>query len=63
MYKYAGNGSYIVGIPARDLTNKEAEQYGINRLVASGLYEAPKRSRRKPKDDDKNVEAQENDNG
>lgn len=36
--KYIGNGSAIVGIPARDLTPAEVELYGEAFLLASGLY-------------------------
>lgn len=37
--KWLGKG-YLHGIPARDLTVKEAEKYGgIDALLLSGLYE------------------------
>ena len=36
--KYVGKGSFIVGIPARDLTAPEVKRYGLERLVATGLY-------------------------
>lgn len=36
--KYIGAGS-IPDIPARDLTKEEAGLHGIERLLASGLYE------------------------
>ncbi len=47
--KYIGNGSFIVGVPARDLNEQEAEYYGVNRLLGSRLYEPidPPRSKRK----------------
>lgn len=35
--KYVG-GASIIGIPARDLTAEEVEQYGRRALLASGLY-------------------------
>ena len=35
--KYIGKG-FIVGIPARDLTDEEVRQYGRRRLLDSGLY-------------------------
>lgn len=39
MLKYNGRG-FLHGIPARDLTPKEAEKYGgVDALVQSGLYE------------------------
>jgi hypothetical protein len=62
MYRYIGTGAYIVGVPTRDLTDREAQQYGEARLVASGLYEAPKRSYKPPKRDEI-IEEQEIDNG
>jgi len=37
MLRYLGGG-FIVGVPARDLTNEEAEQHGVNNLILSGLY-------------------------
>lgn len=37
--KYIGNGAAIPGIPARDLTTKEVEQYGGEKLLlATGIY-------------------------
>jgi len=37
--RYVGDGQYIVGVPARDLTEVEAGQFGgIDSLVASELY-------------------------
>lgn len=45
-YKYKGNG-FVPGIPARDLTDDEAEQIGVAIIEASGLYEAPKKSVKK----------------
>lgn len=38
MLRYIGKG-FIRDIPARDLTEAEAEKYGIEGLVRSGLYE------------------------
>lgn len=35
--KYVG-GSMLDGVPARDLTRAEAEQFGVKRLLQSGLY-------------------------
>ena len=38
MWKYTGKGAFILGIPARDLTDEEAQKIGISRLKKSGLY-------------------------
>lgn len=35
--RYLGGG-FIPKVPARDLSAVEAQHYGINRLIASGLY-------------------------
>ena len=37
MWKYNGNG-FIVGIPARDLSDEEAKKIGIDRVKKCGLY-------------------------
>ncbi len=44
--KYVGKGSFLVGVPARDLSASEAKKYGESKLLNSGLYEEIKR---KPK--------------
>jgi len=52
MLEYIGNGDFIEGIPARDLTESEVALYGgAERLIKSGLY---KRSEKKdqPKKDE-----------
>jgi hypothetical protein len=37
--KYIGQGSFLHGVPARDLSEAEAAQYGgEQKLIASGLY-------------------------
>jgi len=36
--KYVGDGTFLPGIPARDLTEAEVVEYGRKRLLASGLY-------------------------
>jgi hypothetical protein len=36
--KYLGGG-FLPKIPARDLTAAEAKKYGLEKLIASGLYE------------------------
>lgn len=44
MLKYTGKG-FLIGVPARDLTDKEAERYGRQRLIKSGLYVSVKSKR------------------
>ena len=44
--KYTGNGDYLPGIPARDMTMKEWRAYPKEKrdtAVNLGLYEAPKK--------------------
>ncbi len=41
--KYVGKGSFLVGVPARDLNASEVKKFGISRLLESGLYEEVKR--------------------
>lgn len=36
--KYIGDGTALVGVPARDLTETEANLYGRAVLLMSGLY-------------------------
>lgn len=36
--RYTGKG-FIAGVPARDLTDEEAERFSRERLLNSGLYE------------------------
>ena len=43
---YKGKG-FLVGIPARSLTKSEADRYGMERLIASGLYAEPVTAKRK----------------
>ena len=39
MLRYLGEGNFIIGVPARDLTPVEAAQYGgVDALAATGLY-------------------------
>lgn len=47
MWKYVGNGEFIPGIPARDLTDEEAAAH-MKDVVASRLYEkvAPQKGRK-----------------
>lgn len=41
-------GGYLVGVPARDLTELEALVLGRERLIASGLYSEPVKEKPKP---------------
>ena len=42
MLKYIGNGNFLAGVPARDLTDEEAQACGGKAaLLASGLYLTP----------------------
>ena len=43
MWKYLGKAAQI-GIPARDLTDEEAEKYGLKRVKACGLYKHIKKT-------------------
>lgn len=36
--RYIGDGAFLVGIPARDLTEDEVKLYTAKLLLASGLY-------------------------
>ena len=38
MYKYIGENAFLDNVPMRDLTDEEAQKYGIKLLVQSGLY-------------------------
>ena len=46
--KYVGNGTYLRGVPARDLTPGEALTHDEKRLLESGLYVRVKKPRAKP---------------
>ncbi len=47
MYIFIGRkGSYLPGVPARDLTIEEVLRFGEDRILKSGLY---RKSRSKPK--------------
>jgi len=35
--KYVGSG-FLPGVPKRDLSEEEAKQHGISKLLKSGLY-------------------------
>lgn len=46
MLKYVGKGSFLPGIPARDLNDEEVSKYGGKReLIATGLYAEVERQR------------------
>lgn len=52
MLKYVGQGTSWPGVPARDLTEEEVEQYGGERvLLAVGLWEKPKLPKPAKKDE------------
>jgi hypothetical protein len=38
VYRYIGDGAALAGVPARDLTEKEAQEYGVRLLLSRGLY-------------------------
>ena len=60
MFTYIGGGNWIPGVPARDLTNAEAKEYGVE---DSDLYEkaagspGPVDGGQGPDDDDSAPEA------
>ena len=37
--KYVGDGGFLPGIPARDLSAEEVKEYGLEWLLQTGLYE------------------------
>ena len=51
VYKYIGNGASLAGVPARDLTEKEALEFDVKRLLGSGLYKKETQHERVPVDD------------
>lgn len=38
MLEYVGNGAYLQGVPARDLSEAEAAEFDRQTLIASGVY-------------------------
>lgn len=58
--RYVGDGSFIVGIPTRDLTEEEVSRFGYRRLLATGLYEVIRKPKSKKTAD---LIVQEEDNG
>jgi hypothetical protein len=53
-FKYIGDGSFLPGIPARNLSEEEVEAAGLEILQASPLYEEIEESKSKPKKEDVN---------
>ena len=51
MLKYVGKGNYLIGVPARDLSDEEVEKLGLDKkvLIKSGLYIEEKPKVEKPK--------------
>lgn len=46
MLRYVGDGSWLPGVPARDLSDEEVKEYGgKDFLVRTRLYVAPKMER------------------
>lgn len=51
MLRYVGNGSWLPGVPARDLTDEEVKEYGgKDFLVRTHLYEVAKMERARRED-------------
>jgi hypothetical protein len=38
VYRYIGDGAALAGVPARDLSEEEAQEFGIKLLLSRGLY-------------------------
>lgn len=47
--KYIGKGAFCPPFPARDLNDQEVKEYGEEALLATGLYEADKPTRKPEK--------------
>jgi hypothetical protein len=41
MLIYIGEGAFLPGFPARDLTDEEVARWGIEFCLSSGLYRKP----------------------
>ena len=50
IYRYIGDGASLALIPARDLSESEAQAIGIKLLLASGLYRKESAPDEKPKE-------------
>lgn len=57
MMKYVGQGSFLPGVPARDLTAGEVKKFGEEELLASGLYEKVQKTSSKPKPSENKAES------
>ena len=57
---YKGGG-FLPKIPARDLSAEEVKAFGLERLLASGLYEEPYKPKPKPKPVEIELEAEDKD--
>lgn len=45
--RYIGNGAFIPGIPARDLSADEVKQFGGEKTLAeTGLYETARKTKK-----------------
>jgi hypothetical protein len=54
-WKYVGDGSFVPGIPARDLTDEESKEYDEQIILACNLYEkvvTKSKSKDKEKDEE-----------
>jgi hypothetical protein len=58
--RYVGDGSFVVGIPTRELTEEEVNRFGYRRLLATGLYKVISKPKSKKTAD---LIIQEEDNG
>lgn len=53
---YIGNGTFLPGIPARDLTKEEVKEHGgVVELVKTGLYVRPEKEEEKPVKDKERI--------
>jgi len=59
MFKYVGDGSFIPGIPSRDLTEAEAYAAGLEVLRNSSLYQEVKKTKSKSKKEELNERSNE----
>jgi hypothetical protein len=54
--KYIGNGAFLTGVPARDLSAIEVGFYGEERLKNSGIYAEHIRKPKAEKPADSNIQ-------
>jgi len=45
MLQYISNGSFVAGVPARDLSDEEVKLFGEKWLLATGLYKKKRRKK------------------